>query len=106
MENSRKYFSVFFEKLEVAIFDDKIKLRRLIRRKIYRYQIDVTKIHMNWNNALRDFEHYLKIERGLSEHTVSSYRLDVKKLILYWTTFSWNETLISKEFFLYSYFSS
>ena len=41
---------------------------------------------MNWSNALRDFEHYLKIERGLSEHTVSSYRLDVKKLILYLET--------------------
>ena len=41
---------------------------------------------MNWKNALRDFEHYLKIERGLSEHTVNSYHLDVKKLILYLET--------------------
>ena len=38
---------------------------------------------MKWNNALRDFEHYLKIERGLSNHTVVNYRLDVQKLISY-----------------------
>ena len=36
---------------------------------------------MNWNNALQDFEHYLKIERGLSIHTINSYHMDVQKLI-------------------------
>ena len=38
---------------------------------------------MKWNHALHDFEHYLKIERGLSDNTVNNYRLDVQKLIRY-----------------------
>jgi len=38
---------------------------------------------MKWSHALSDFEHYLKIERGLSENTVSNYRLDVQKLVRY-----------------------
>lgn len=41
---------------------------------------------MNWNNALQDFEHYLKIERGLSIHTINSYRMDVQKLISFLET--------------------
>jgi len=41
---------------------------------------------MKWNNALRDFEHYLKIERGLSVHTINSYRMDVQKLISFLET--------------------
>ena len=38
---------------------------------------------MKWTPALKDFEHYLKIERGLSQNTVNSYRLDVQKLMQY-----------------------
>ena len=41
---------------------------------------------MNLNYALRDFEHYLKIERGLSIHTINSYRMDVQKLISFLET--------------------
>ncbi len=36
---------------------------------------------MKWQNALLDYQHYLKIERGLSENTISSYILDVQKLV-------------------------
>lgn len=36
---------------------------------------------MKWSHALHDFEHYLKIERGLSDNTVVSYRLDVLKFV-------------------------
>lgn len=36
---------------------------------------------MKWNNALKDFQNYLRIERGLSENSLLSYSLDVKKLI-------------------------
>ncbi|MGC6438135.1 MAG: site-specific tyrosine recombinase XerD [Flavobacteriaceae bacterium] len=36
---------------------------------------------MKWNNALHDFEHFLRIERGLSDNTIASYSLDVQKLI-------------------------
>ncbi len=38
---------------------------------------------MKWNNALKDFQNYLRIERGLSENSVNSYSLDVKKLMLW-----------------------
>ncbi|TYP75200.1 site-specific tyrosine recombinase XerD [Aquimarina intermedia] len=36
---------------------------------------------MNWDHAIADYTHYLKIERGLSQNSVSSYVLDLKKLI-------------------------
>lgn len=36
---------------------------------------------MNWRNALKDYRHYLKIERGLSENTLINYSLDVEKLV-------------------------
>ncbi|MGB1308792.1 MAG: site-specific tyrosine recombinase XerD [Oceanihabitans sp.] len=36
---------------------------------------------MKWQDALNDFSNYLKIERGLSAHSISNYTLDVKKLI-------------------------
>ena len=43
---------------------------------------------MKWSPALNDFQHYLKIERGLSQNTVQSYRLDVQKLVRYFKTHS------------------
>lgn len=36
---------------------------------------------MNWTQALNDFSLYLKIERGLSLNSISSYKNDVKKLV-------------------------
>ncbi|MDX1601801.1 MAG: site-specific tyrosine recombinase XerD [Salinimicrobium sediminis] len=36
---------------------------------------------MNWKNALKDYRSYLKIERGLSENTITNYSLDVEKLM-------------------------
>ena len=38
---------------------------------------------MKWKDALKDFALYLKIERGMSLHTVNNYTLDVQKLIQY-----------------------
>ena len=38
---------------------------------------------MKWSNVLKDFKHFMKIERGLSENTVQNYCFDVKKLINY-----------------------
>lgn len=35
---------------------------------------------MNWNNALKDYRHYLKIERGLAANTIENYSFDVEKL--------------------------
>ena len=38
---------------------------------------------MKWQNAITDYSHYLKIERGLSQNSINSYNQDVKKLIIY-----------------------
>ena len=38
---------------------------------------------MKWNHAISDFKDYLKIERGLSENSISSYENDLKKLKLF-----------------------
>ena len=38
---------------------------------------------MNWNEALKDYKLYLKIERGLSVNSIESYARDVSKLILF-----------------------
>ena len=35
---------------------------------------------MNWKNALQDYRHYLKIERGLAFNTIENYSFDVEKL--------------------------
>ncbi len=50
---------------------------------------------MNWNSALHDYKHYLKIERGLSENSINSYSNDVKKLINYLNEHNINITPIS-----------
>jgi len=36
---------------------------------------------MKWLNALKDYQLYLKIERGLSKNSIDNYALDIKKLI-------------------------
>ena len=38
---------------------------------------------MKWTNALEDYQHYLRIERGLSANSISNYSLDVEKLMKY-----------------------
>jgi integrase/recombinase XerD len=38
---------------------------------------------MNWQQALEDYQHYLKIERGLAENSIQNYLLDVEKLIAF-----------------------
>ena len=47
---------------------------------------------MKWQHALKDYQLYLKIERGLSQNSIDSYVLDIKKLILYLEN---NEIIIS-----------
>lgn len=36
---------------------------------------------MNWIQALQDFQHYLRIERGLSANSIQNYSLDIQKLM-------------------------
>ncbi|NDV15878.1 site-specific tyrosine recombinase XerD [Muricauda sp. TY007] len=36
---------------------------------------------MNWQQALKDYQNYLKIERGLSQNSILSYAMDLQKLV-------------------------
>jgi len=36
---------------------------------------------MNWQQSLKDYQNYLRLERGLSENSIINYTLDIKKLI-------------------------
>ncbi len=36
---------------------------------------------MNWQNALTDYKHFLRIERGLSKNSIVSYDFDLMKLV-------------------------
>ncbi|MFK7812196.1 MAG: site-specific tyrosine recombinase XerD [Maribacter sp.] len=38
---------------------------------------------MNWTLAQKDYQHYLKIERGLADNSISNYLLDIEKLVLF-----------------------
>ncbi len=38
---------------------------------------------MKWQHAIKDYQLYLKIERGLSQNSIDSYSRDIKKLIFY-----------------------
>lgn len=35
---------------------------------------------MKWNEAIKDYQHYLLIERGLSKNSIENYSFDIKKL--------------------------
>ncbi len=36
---------------------------------------------MKWSHAIKDYEHYLRIERGLSDNSIINYSLDIQRLI-------------------------
>jgi len=38
---------------------------------------------VKWEIAIKDYKSYLRIERGLSENTISNYSRDLKKLTRY-----------------------
>ena len=38
---------------------------------------------MKWNHTIKDYQSFLKIERGLSENTVENYTRDILKLIVF-----------------------
>ena len=38
---------------------------------------------MTWNNALNDYQNYLRLERGLSENSLTSYHSDLTKLVYF-----------------------
>lgn len=50
---------------------------------------------MKWSQALKDYTHFLKIERGLSQNSINNYVLDVRKLIKYLESNSKTQSPIS-----------
>ncbi len=38
---------------------------------------------MNWQQAIQDYQNYLKIERGLSKNSITNYSLDLQKMVRY-----------------------
>ncbi len=54
---------------------------------------------MKWEQALQDFGHYLKIERGLAENSIINYRQDVEKLMFFLShhNLTYNPIQIRKE---------
>ena len=54
---------------------------------------------MLWNNTLKDYQYYLKIERGLSKNSIDSYSSDIKKLIQFIeaNTYNYNPKNINNE---------
>ncbi|TMU56012.1 site-specific tyrosine recombinase XerD [Flagellimonas algicola] len=38
---------------------------------------------MNWKQGLQDYQHYMKIERGLSDNSIFAYTQDLQKLVDY-----------------------
>lgn len=38
---------------------------------------------MKWDKAIEHYQNYLRIERGLSENSISNYSFDIKKLVLW-----------------------
>ena len=43
---------------------------------------------MQWKNTLKDYQIYLRLERGLSENSISSYTYDIQGFINYIETYS------------------
>ncbi|MBK0370776.1 site-specific tyrosine recombinase XerD [Flavobacterium agrisoli] len=41
---------------------------------------------MNWDRYIKEYQAYLKIERGLSKNTIENYSLDIEKLYLFLET--------------------
>lgn len=50
---------------------------------------------MKWQNAIGDYQIYLKIERGLSENTIMSYTRDLEKLTLFLNNSEINQSPIT-----------
>ena len=50
---------------------------------------------MKWETALTDYQHYLRIERGLSKNSIQNYSYDIKKLMAHLDTHDIKATPIS-----------
>ena len=39
----------------------------------------------NWKSYIKEYQNYLKLERGLSKNTIDNYTFDIEKLVLFLT---------------------
>lgn len=49
----------------------------------------------NWTTYIKNFQSFLKIERGLSQNTIDNYTFDIEKMVLYLSENQINENPIS-----------
>lgn len=54
---------------------------------------------MKWEHAIKDYEHFLRLERGLAHNSIKNYIMDVEKLVAFLTEHHINEppVTVSKE---------
>lgn len=45
----------------------------------------------HWQTAIKQYQYYLKIERGMAQNTITSYVMDMEKLVSYLSDFQINE---------------
>jgi integrase/recombinase XerD len=50
---------------------------------------------LNWKSYIKEYQNYLKLERGLSKNTIDNYTLDVEKLVEYLNKFEINCTPVN-----------
>ena len=50
---------------------------------------------MKWQQGLKDYQNYLRLERGLSENSIINYSLDIKKLMRWLETNEINTSPVS-----------
>ena len=49
----------------------------------------------NWKTYIKEYQNYLKLERGLSANTIQNYTYDIEKLVLFLDTNSITQTPIN-----------
>ncbi|OJX49395.1 MAG: site-specific tyrosine recombinase XerD [Flavobacterium sp. 38-13] len=49
----------------------------------------------NWATYIKNFQSFLKIERGLSQNTIDNYTFDIEKMVLYLSENQMNESPVS-----------
>jgi len=52
-------------------------------RKVFLCSKMVYFVNMNWNRYIKDYQSYLRIERGLSKNTIENYSFDIERLCLF-----------------------
>ncbi|SCY87372.1 integrase/recombinase XerD [Flavobacterium anhuiense] len=56
------------------------------KRKVFLCQKITYFVSMNWSRYIKDYQSYLRIERGLSKNTIENYGFDIERLCLFLET--------------------